>query len=260
MRNTTLSSMSNIPTLTNPFDLIKWITNDDRSECMLLDPEAPFLAYRTDGKPQIKSVPIDGHETKSAYVPYGIQGYAYSVLGNNEFVPKRQFKTTCGNPYCMNPEHIVPCEATPKPTDYYEAADIPPSHWQVHRQMHRMFGLRMTDEQISKRLDMRPAVVAIHRYNLLNDLMGEGFDWKDLEYALDVAEGIKYANKSSSQRLVDMFSSTPSNQRIREIRDQLKAKSRELWNPEPSSLRQMLATKSPKEYHPEDDLFDDFDK
>ena len=201
-----IETFGNTVAIANPVEIHKWIRYDEQTECMLLKETAPFLKYRGCTKPSIMSTPIKGHNATTSYVPYGIQGWAWVVLGGNEFTRKTNYKTSCGNPLCMNPDHIIEptetCVSNPKPRKEKRMRE----YNEVIRLSSNPF---FSTAQVAEQMGMDVRQVRDYRNMLLTNLLGDGYRWKDLLYALDVAEGIRYANKSPQQRLTEIFSPNP---------------------------------------------------
>jgi len=193
--------------LTNPYDLIQWVKTDTETDCMILDENAPFLQYRTEGKPQIMAKPLDGHETRSRAVPYGIQGFAWVELGKNEYIPQRRFTTTCGNPFCMNPKHIIPCNMNDAPK--VKSSDGSLIKLREYQSVMRYSAQGMKPKEIAERVSVCEGTVNKWRAQMMLDLLGEDYKWSDLLVAIDVADGMRWSKDKregrSSQRLVEMF-------------------------------------------------------
>ena len=209
MKLTTKLSGTHDATLNNPYDLIQWVNRDPKTECMLLDPYAPFLTYRNEGKPQIVATPIKGHETRNSSIPYGIQGYAWVELGKNEYVSQRRFTTTCGNPYCMNPDHIVPCNSNyNKPK--VKSTDGSVIKLKEYQQVMRYSAQGMKPKDIAERVSVCEGTINKWRSQMIMDLLGEDYKWSDLLIAIDVADGMRWSKDKregkSQKLLVEMLS------------------------------------------------------
>lgn len=200
-----IKKCGNTIAINNPVEIHKWIKYDEQTECMLLKENAPFLKYRACDKPSIMSVPIPGHDTRNAYVPYGIQGWAIVCLGGKEFIPKTNYRTTCGNPLCMNPDHIVAPEtntvSSPSKSERDKLKDF--------MQVMKWSSTNMSPAKIADVMCIPVQQVRRYRSKLIKNLLGEGYKWSDLQYAITVAEGIKYADQTPQERITQRLRQKP---------------------------------------------------
>ena len=82
--------------------------------CWFLDENAPFLTKSPRGHLGIRSKLLPGHtDVSNSTSVYGLQNYSWVAFGNHELKRGQRFKTTCGNPKCMNPEHLIVDESSP---------------------------------------------------------------------------------------------------------------------------------------------------
>ena len=184
--------MENTKILTNPYDLIQWVKTDPNTECMLLDLNAPFLEYRTGGKPQLRAKALSGHTTKNKSVPYGIQQYAWVELGKNEYVSQRRFSTTCGNPLCMNPKHIIPQDVN---ADNNTPVKGSVTKLNQYREVMRLSANGLTPKEIASMVAVCEGTVHKYRAQMIEDLLGEDYKWSDLITAINVADGMRWAQQ-----------------------------------------------------------------
>ena len=112
MTNTILNTLKKKSTnkiLRTAEELIPWTTFTDDG-CITINKDAPFLNYKNNKqtKPVIDSVAFEGDNARFSKNSYGIQHYAWVMLGEKEMhIKEGTFSTTCGNELCMNPDHIV---------------------------------------------------------------------------------------------------------------------------------------------------------
>lgn len=198
--------------ISNPaMDLITWVTQQPNG-CITLDKNAPFLRYpnhNPNHKPQIKAKTLDGHDYPQNTSVYGIQKYALTVLGNEAYDNEHQYETSCGNPLCMNPEHIIRKGSSNKSSKKKSVNTGSLVKLNKYQEVMRLSvqGVKSTD--IAERVGMSASAVCCWRNQMMSDLLGDDYRWNDFLRIRDIADGMRYAEdkrndpKSSIQRLFD---------------------------------------------------------
>tara|TARA_R110002012_G_scaffold293118_2_gene488700 strand:+ start:2649 stop:3344 length:696 start_codon:yes stop_codon:yes gene_type:complete len=93
----------------NLADIVQWVNVDSKTDCITFKDDCPYTVKLAEkNKTQIRCWtlnPARKDEYKNGNL-YGLQTFGYVVLGKNKYPGKREYKTTCGNPNCINPNHI----------------------------------------------------------------------------------------------------------------------------------------------------------
>jgi len=196
---------------TDHVDLLNWVTKEPNG-CITLKKDAPFLRYpenNPNNKPQIKSNTLKGHNAQSRSNVYGIQKFAWVVLGKNAYENEQQYTTTCGNPMCMNPEHIVPLNAQPKISNGKPVNTGSLKKLREYQQVMRLSANGAAVKDIAEIVGLSQSCINKWRNQMLEDLFGEDYNWKDFQQARDIMDGMRYAeerrNHKSSEALVEML-------------------------------------------------------
>jgi len=92
----------------NAIDIAQWLSRDPKTGCITIDENCPWVIRPKAGmKPQIRCWSLNPEkQDEFENNLHSLQTFAWVVLGKNKYPGRRQFKTTCGNPLCMNPAHL----------------------------------------------------------------------------------------------------------------------------------------------------------
>ena len=93
----------------NAKDIAEWMHQDPNTGCITIDERCPWVVRtKPNAKPQIRCWTLNPEkQDKHNNNLHSLQMFAWVVLGKNPYPGRRQFKTTCGNPLCMNPDHLI---------------------------------------------------------------------------------------------------------------------------------------------------------
>lgn len=97
-----------------PADVMQYVTQQPNG-CWLIDEDAPFVIKQSRGNLNIRSKLLPGHKLDTVHTTslYGFQNYSWVAFGYNPLKKGQRFKTTCGNPKCVNPKHLIPDMSSP---------------------------------------------------------------------------------------------------------------------------------------------------
>lgn len=97
-----------------PADVMQYVTQQPNG-CWLIDESAPFVVKQNRGNMNIRSKLLPGHTLDTVHTTslYGFQNYSWVAFGYNPLKKGQRFKTTCGNPKCVNPKHLIPDVSSP---------------------------------------------------------------------------------------------------------------------------------------------------
>lgn len=182
--------------LRNTLDLVKWVTNEPNG-CITLNKAAPFLRYPHDNpnnKPQIKASRLPGHDIEASTGMYGIQKYALVVLGHQPYDSENIYTTTCGNPLCMNPDHIV-VKTTKNNNDAKPVNKGSLTKLRKYQQVMRMLARNETIEEVSRVTNLSKSCIRQYRKAMLEDLFGDDYNWKDFLQARDIMDGMRWSQE-----------------------------------------------------------------
>ena len=178
-----------------------WTMNKDAS--FLLNPYPNTTAV----KPMIRCYPLDKNK-KRKMTSQGLQNFALVMFSRKDGSQKtykevahQEWTTTCGNPYCMNPEHIVKGTGRSNRRDnkiieIKNALDNPKFDSLAEFLNVMDYATIQKDEnKIAKRYNMSLDSVKHYKHVMVEAFLGEGYTWEEFMHAVDVAEGIRHAEQ-----------------------------------------------------------------
>ena len=160
-----------------------------QDRCWTLDKNASFVLQpypnHHSPKPMIRCYPLD-KKKKRKITSQGIQNFALAIFGNKDYkdIAHQEWTTTCGNPYCMNPAHIVKGDARAKKLLQIKTALEDPKFDSLADFLNVLAHPFRDDERKES-----------YQRMLTTTLLGEDYEWSDLQKAIDIAEGVRFAEQ-----------------------------------------------------------------